>query len=482
MQKGLEDRFGVDLGTTSDKAAQLYSEGVDLALSRNFGSDAKYLAAIEEDEGFAVAHSSLAVLQQYAGQQQEARQSAERGAELARSQSRRAQGYADTVALWVGGDGRKAYERVREHLREYPNDAMALNVGHRLLVMGCGAAGVPNYPPELLELHKSVEHAYGDEWSFLGNMSFAHHESGLLDDALRYGERSLEQRPDNANASHSVAHVFFEKGDHATGQSFLAEWIKDYDRRGPFFVHLSWHHALFQLALGRYGNVVDLYGDAIRPSVLSKTASSIADSCSIMWRMQLYGETAPAMPWQEVRDQAEFAIAGRGPGFGIAHAAFACVGSEDFDGLDRMIEGLREYGAEGNAQAAEVTLPLVKGIRAFAQGEYAKCAELIEPLRHDMFVRLGGSHAQREVFEDTLLAAYLRSEQFEKAEELLYARLKQRTSVRDTLWLTSAQVSTGQSEDALGGVDSVRQGWKDADADSPELAALDTIAARASGG
>ena len=482
MQKGLEDRFGVDLGTTSEKAAQLYSEGVDLALSRNFGSDAKYMAAIEEDEGFAAAHSSLAALQQQAGRQQEARQSAERGAELARSQSRRVQGYADTVALWAEGEGRKAYKRVREHLREYPNDGMALNVAHRLLVMGCGAAGVPNYPPELLELHKSVEHAYGDEWSFLGNFAFAHHESGLLDDALRYAERSLEQKPDNANASHSVAHVFFEKGDHATGQSFLDDWMVGRDPRGPFYIHLSWHHALFQLALGRYGNTVDLYEQAIRPSVVAKTASSVADSCSIMWRMQLYGGSPPAMPWQEVRDQVDFAVAGRGPGFGVAHAAFAFVGSGDFDGLDRMVEGLKQYGAEGNAQAAEVTLPLVKGIRAFAQGEYARCAELIEPLRHDMFVRLGGSHAQREVFEDTLLAAYLRSEQFEKAEELLYARLKQRTSVRDTLWLTSAQASTGRAEDALGGVDSVRQGWKDADADSPELAALDSIAARASAG
>ena len=482
MQQGIEDRFGVDTGTTSAKAAQLYSEGVDLALARSFGSDAKYMAAIEEDEGFAVAHSSLAVLQQQAGKQQEARQNAERGAELARSQSRRVQGYADTVEMWVGGEGRKAYARVREHLREYPNDAMALNAAHRLLVMGCGAAGVPNYPPELLDMLRSVEHAYGGEWSFLGNYAFAHHESGFFNDALQYAERSLEQRPDNGNASHSVAHVFFEIGDHATGQNFLEEWMQDYDRRGPFFVHLSWHHALFQLALGRYGNAVELYGDAIRPSVMAKNASSIADSCSIMWRMQLYGETAPAMPWQEVRDQAEFAVAGRGPGFGIAHAAFACVGSGDFDGLDRMIEGLREYGAEGNAQAAEVTLPLVKGIRAFAQGEYARCADLIAPLQRDMFVRLGGSHAQREVFEDTLLAAYLRSEQFEKAEDLLNTRLKQRTSVRDTLWLTGAQVSTGRADDALGGVDSVRRGWKDADADSPELAALDSIAARASAG
>ena len=41
----------------------------------------------------------------------------------------------------------------------------------------------------------------------------------------------------------------------------------------------------------------------------------------------------------------------------------------------------------------------------------------LEPLftepRLDQLARIGGSHAQREVFEDTLLEAYLRAEQFE---------------------------------------------------------------------
>ena len=50
-------------------------------------------------------------------------------------------------------------------------------------------------------------------------------------------------------------------------------------------------------------------------------------------------------------------------------------------------------------------------------------------------VRIGGSHAQREVFEDTLLEAYLRAEQFDQAEAMLEERLARRASVRDTFWL-----------------------------------------------
>ena len=47
----------------------------------------------------------------------------------------------------------------------------------------------------------------------------------------------------------------------------------------------------------------------------------------------------------------------------------------------------------------------------------------------------GGSHAQREVFEDTILESYIRAERFDKAQELLHTRLKRRTSVRDEVWL-----------------------------------------------
>jgi len=49
--------------------------------------------------------------------------------------------------------------------------------------------------------------------------------------------------------------------------------------------------------------------------------------------------------------------------------------------------------------------------------------------------RIGGSHAQREVFEDSLIVAYLRSGQSAKAASLLRARLGRRPLARDEAWL-----------------------------------------------
>jgi hypothetical protein len=44
---------------------------------------------------------------------------------------------------------------------------------------------------------------------------------------------------------------------------------------------------------------------------------------------------------------------------------------------------------------------------------------------------IGGSHAQRELFEDALIVAWLRSGQQERAAALLRRRLATRPSARD---------------------------------------------------
>ena len=83
-----------------------------------------------------------------------------------------------------------------------------------------------------------------------------------------------------------------------------------------------------------------------------------------------------------------------------------------------------------------------------------------------------GSHAQREVFEDTLLEAYLRAEQFDKAEAMLAERLARRASARDTFWLGRVQAGQGQHAQAQASFATAAQGWRLGDATSPEMTAF----------
>jgi len=49
-------------------------------------------------------------------------------------------------------------------------------------------------------------------------------------------------------------------------------------------------------------------------------------------------------------------------------------------------------------------------------------------------VRIGGSHAQREIVEDTFIVALIRSGQLARARALLETRLHRRPSPRDARW------------------------------------------------
>ena len=471
----MKDRYGLPISTGSALAAERYVEGVDFLLSYNFGLEERLNQAIEADEGFALPHAALALISMFRAELAEARARVHHARALEAGISRRERQLVETIELFVNGEGRRSLALIHEHLAEFPRDALVIRLAHRLYVLGCSGAGVPNYPQEMLALLKSVELDYGDDWVFLGEYSFAHHECGLLGDARRLAERSLELRPTNAFASHSVAHVFLEQGDHPGGTDFLGNWLNGYDRRGPFHHHLSWHLALFELALGHYQRALDIYEDGIRPTVLAKNSLSLADSASLVWRWQMYGGSPPPVPWEEVRDQAASLAERPGPAFKDAHAAMALAAAGAEADLKRMIDGLRGLEGRGDSLAGEVTLPLVQGIGAFAQGSYDEAVRLMEPLC-DQLTRIGGSHAQREVFEDTLLEAYLRIEQFDKAEDMLRARLKRRSSPRDMFWLGRAQASRGEAGAARASLHEAAHGWRDADVGSPEVTALNRLA------
>jgi len=481
---GAKDRYGLHISTASTTAAEKLVEGVDLALESAWGADEKFQEALHADEGFALAHAGLAFRHMVGGRAADARKSVQEAQSLATGTSRREQQQIEIIARWANGKGTEALILVNEHLAEYPRDMLIVRLAQRLFVLGCSSvgAGVANYPREHFALMKKVAPAYGDDWAFLAQSSFAHHEVGLLDEALTMAERALEERPTDAVASHSVAHVYFERADSSSGAEFLERWLPGFDNRAPYHVHLSWHLALFELAMGRYQNALEVYGKDIRPSVVAKSAISLNDSASLMWRLQIYGAAAPSSLMEELDTQA--APAADNPGsvaFRDSHAALAFAVANDDESLTRMMDGLKAAADKGDKLVGDVTLPLVRGITAFMHQDYDEAVRLMGPLfgseaPYDQLSRIGGSHAQREVFEDTLTEAYLRARQFENAEALLENRLKRRETPRDLFWLARAQQATGKPEAAEASVQQVRNAWRNADPESQEIVALSGLA------
>jgi len=479
----IKDRYGLPISTGSIAAANYLVEGLDLALEQNFEPERKFQQAVEADEGFALAYVGLAYSHMVGARPVDARKFVQLAKSLAPGTTRREQQQIEIIDLWINGKGSESLGLIREHLAEFPRDMLMVRIAQRLYILGCSSvgAGVGNYPQELFALMKSVAPEYGDDWAFQGQYSFAHHENGLLDDALDMAERSLNQRPTNAVASHSIAHVYFERGDASGGNEFLASWLPGFDDRAPYHVHLSWHLALFELAMGHYQRALEVYDTGIRPSVVAKSAISLTDSASLMWRLQIYGAAAPPGLMSELSIQAAPAAEQPGPAFRDSHAALAFAVASDEQSMARMMDGLRAAASNGDRLVEEVTLPLVQGISAFVHQDYGEAIRLMEPLfsldaRYDQLARVGGSHAQREVFEDTLTEAYLRSGQSDKAKEMIGHRLRRRESPRDLFWLARAQEAEGNKGAASRSVRQAQTRWIDADSGSKEAAALSDLA------
>ena len=137
---------------------------------------------------------------------------------------------------------------------------------------------------------------------------------------------------------------------------------------------------------------------------------------------------------------------------------------------------------KGHVLTTEATLPIVKALSAFAQDDTEETVRILDPLFDGAgfypLVRIGASHAQREVCEDTLLEAYLWTERFDKAERLLQARLKRRPSARDLFWLSRAQAGNGNNGEAKANLRSAAESWSGADSDSSEAEAVKKLAAQ----
>ena len=200
--------------------------------------------------------------------------------------------------------------------------------------------------------------------------------------------------------------------------------------------HLSWHLALFELARGNSERARAIYLDSIRPSVaLSAPMLSLADAASFLWRWKVYG-IVPEMDheWLEVVGHARRHFPRASLAFADLHAGFAEAATQDVEGVRSRVIGLYQLADEDRLPPGRMAPALCEGAAALARGDNAEAARVLEAVLPEL-PRIGGSHAQREVFEDSLVLAYLRSGQPAKAARLLCARLHRRPSYRDDAWL-----------------------------------------------
>ncbi|AID33887.1 peptidylprolyl isomerase [Mesorhizobium sp. SEMIA 3007] len=402
----IRDTFGLTFSGATEAGFTPYSQAVRELLCFIGDPVASVDSAISADPGFVMAHVFKGYLFGLATER-DATAVARACHEAALPLAATAREAAHVLALGHLANGRwHDAARILEDIAiQTPLDALALQVGHQIDFFTGNARMLRDRIARALPSWQSGMPGYH---AILGMQAFGLEEMGDYTRAEKLGRAAVEIEPRDGWAQHAVAHVMEMQSRQKDGIAWMRANPEAWTKESFLQVHNWWHLALFHYDLGEIDQVLALYDGPIygTPSAM---ALNMVDASAILWRLHLGGIdvgdrwTALAANWPK---------AGAGDyAFNDAHAMMAFVGA----GLDgpalALLEAQREAmhgGGDNVAFTRDVGHPLTLAIKAFGEGNYSEAVHLIRPIRA-IANRFGGSHAQRDVIDLTLIEAALRA-------------------------------------------------------------------------
>lgn len=403
----IKDHRGLAVTGASPFALERFENA--LALFNRFGVDpvAELDAALADSPDFVMAHALRAYLH-LVGADPVGPTAVRPNLEAARAAGGNAREAAHILAMEAMIDGRwRNAARILEDVAiTWPLDMVAIRAGHFVdYLLGDSrmlrdriARAMPAWSPSAPGWHALLAmHAFGLE------------ETGDYARAERQGRKALELEVRDGWAWHAVAHVLEMQGRSQEGVNLMTGGAAHWSRDNMLAVHNWWHLALYHLNLGDTAEALRLFDGPIYGAP-SPIAFDMVDASALLWRLKLLGVDvggrwdAVAEAWAPCQPDNTYA-------FNDMHAmmAFASAGRKDDVRLVRAVQSCardslgdnREFLAQGGQAATEA-------MAAFVDGDYRRVITLLRPIRHHAY-RFGGSHAQRDVIDLTLLEAALRA-------------------------------------------------------------------------
>ena len=316
--------------------------------------------------------------------------------------------HRDAAQALAAGRWQEAALRLEDLNARYPRDTLALQMGHQIdflrgdsrMLRDRIARVLPAWDPAMPGWH-----------AVLGMHAFGLEETGDYAQAERQGRRCVELEPRDGWGWHAVAHVHEMRNAPREGIAWLRPTRATWSEGSFLAMHNTWHLALFELELDAHDEVLRLYDEAIGGTG-SGVVVDLVDASAMLWRLALRGVDVGGR-WQPIADRWALALgdpAADGAGrhaFNDFHAMLAYVGAGRASAQQALLEAMELASARSDDNAVftrAVGLPAARAVQALARGDAASALALLRPLRSSAH-RFGGSHAQRDLIDLTLIDA-----------------------------------------------------------------------------
>ena len=298
----------------------------------------------------------------------------------------RERAHVAALDAWCDGELERACRLLEGILAEYPRDFLALKLANYLYFYLGDAANVRDGPARALKAWDEKAPGFGH---LLALHAFGLEESGDYAAAERAGRRATELDPADPWAVHAVAHVMEMQDRGAEGARWIETLAPHWDAKNFFRFHLWWHLALMHWGDDRPDKALALYDSHVWGDGSSENLS-LCNDISMLARLELAGIDVGGR-WQAAAEAVREQSGGSVMAFVDAHYALALG---EVPALESRGTTGRVHGAVGRA--------LCEAMVAWRAGDHRRVVARLAPVRKELH-RVGGSHAQRDLFALLLL-------------------------------------------------------------------------------
>jgi tetratricopeptide (TPR) repeat protein len=442
MGKAFADRWGVPVRAGSAEAVALLDEAIEDLAALAGDPVARAEAAVAADDSLMLGRIYQAYLALYGTTPQGVAAAAGIVKKLDEAVlGEREAHHLRAARSWADGDWEATARSLERALLCHPRDLLALKVaqdlyfflGNRLELRDVAARVLPAWPAGL------------PGWGYVqGIYAFGLEENADYRQAESRARAALDHNPKDVWSVHALAHVFEMEGSQRDGVDFLTASAGDWS--GSYFaIHNWWHRTLYHLELGEIDEALRLYDSPIRAG-RSTEWLDVVDAAALLWRLSLFGVDVTDRAAQLAADIDEL-VGEPVYIFNDWHALMAFGLAGDHARVERVILGNRHLTAPTNRGAAErAGLDLLEAFGAFTAGRPDRAIDLLIDIRPRASA-VGGSHAQRDIIDLTLIAAAARSGD----DNLVRALVTERAARKPSAEASARQlaIENGCSHEAL---------------------------------
>lgn len=419
------DRYDCEVTISSDEALDMWNRTLQDFLSHAGSTGASLINTLELEPEFALGQACRGLFSLLLGRReldglvnQSLKNAQESDAQ--NPVTVRERHFISALSAWIAGKQSLAIDEMESVLEKWPHDPLAMKMSHAIRFMLGDLHGMRRS----LENVMHVYGGHGAEGYFHGCYAFTLEETGEYDMAEKRGRKALDIAPDDAWGLHAVSHVFDMTGRSQEG----LEWISDkefaWQHCSNFRYHVWWHIALMHLDLGNFEKVLELYDEHIRKEK-TDDYRDISNATSILLRLEFEGIEVGDR-WEELAALSSKRTADNCVAFADLHYMMALCKMPEETAATSLLKNMQScaetrHHCEFSAAIASPAAVAAEGLEAFRDQNFTKALSLLKQARPELQA-IGGSHAQRDVFERLTIETAIRAGALSQARTLLRER------------------------------------------------------------